>query len=95
MSGKNDYHKKMEDKMQEWGSKLDDLKAKAQRAEAETKVKINQEINALQQKQEVAQEKLQELDAAGEEAWEDLKVGVEKAWDDIGRAVSSAQAKFK
>ena len=89
------YEEKLEAQMKEWNAQIDLLKAKADTAKAEAKVEYYARIEALQQKQDMARTKLQELRAAGDEAWEDLKAGVENAWDEVKSAFHDAASKFK
>jgi len=89
------FEEKFDARMKEWNAKIDLLKAKAETAKAEEKIKYNARIEALQHKRDTARTKLQELKAAGDEAWEDLKAGTEKAWDEVKSAFRDAAAKFK
>ena len=94
MSVREDYQRQMEAKMKEWGLKLEELKARAEGAQAEAKIKMKEEITALTEKQKAVQKKLHQLKEAGEDAWEDMKTGVENAWDDIARALNAAKSKI-
>jgi hypothetical protein len=49
----------------------------------------------LQQKQDEALTKLQELKTAGDEAWEDIKTGAEKAWSEVKTAYHEAISRPK
>ncbi len=95
MTKKQAYEKKLSAQLEEWNAKIDVLKAKAQKAEATTKVEYYETIENLQRKRSVANEKLQKLQNASDSAWEDLKEGIENAWSDFGAAVKSAMSRFK
>ena len=95
MSLQEEYQKKMEAKIHEWNAKLEELKAKADQAQAETKIQLTQEVDSLRRKSKVAQEKLQQLKGAGEDAWEDLKSSVESAWSDMSQELDAIKAKLK
>jgi hypothetical protein len=49
----------------------------------------------LEQKQDKAKTKLQELQTAGDEAWEAVKTGAEKTWAEVKTAYHDAASKFK
>ncbi|MGC2061878.1 MAG: hypothetical protein WA610_02800 [Thermodesulfovibrionales bacterium] len=89
------YEEKLDAQLEEWNAQIALLKAKADKARAESKIEYHKTIEALQQGQDEASAKLHELKAAGDEAWEDLKTGAEKAWDEVKTAFHSAASKFK
>jgi len=95
MNLKEAYQKKLQSQLDEWNAVIDKLKAKADKAEAETQIEYYKEIEKLRAKQEIADQKLAELKKAGEGAWEDLKTGIESAWDSLGEALKSARSRFK
>jgi multidrug resistance efflux pump len=94
MSTREAYENKLESQLSEWKIEIDKLKAKADKAEADVKIKYYKQIESLQAKQEAAREKLAELKKAGEDAWEDLKSGVKSAWDSMEEAMNSARTKI-
>ncbi|MHB8882816.1 MAG: sll1863 family stress response protein [Thermodesulfovibrionales bacterium] len=89
------YEEKLDAQIEEWNAQIALFKARADKAKAEAKIEYYKTIEALQQKQNEARAKLQELKTAGDEAWEDLKTGAEKAWDEVKTAFHSASSKFK
>ncbi len=95
MSMKEAYQKKMQAKLDEWGTEIDKLKAKADKAEADAQLEYHKEIERFREKQQAAQQKLDELKESGEDAWEDLKAGIESSWDSLGDALKSAASRFK
>lgn len=94
---KKAYQEKIEAQLKEWGAKIDELKAKAEKSKAELKTKYEKQIEDLRTKQEVAQRKLRELRESGEEAWEGLKTGLEKGLgelkDAFDRTISTLKKK--
>jgi hypothetical protein len=74
---------KMETQLKQWGAKLDELVAKAERAGTEAKIDYRKRIDDLKSKHKAAQSKLDELRAGGSEKWETLKAGVESAWNEL------------
>ena len=59
--------------------RIEELKKKAQDATGEAKVKLEQQIESLEQRRQAAEEKLDALKSATGEAWKDLKADVEAA----------------
>ena len=95
MNKKQAYEEKLQAQLKEWSAQIDLLKARAENAEAESKVRYSETIEKLQSKKAFAEQKLQELRHAGDDAWTDLQEGLENAWADLGTAVRSAVERFK
>lgn len=95
MGLKEAYHEQLDAQLREWSAKLDQLKAKADGAEAAAKVEYYKQIESIKAKADVAQAKLKELNESSGEAWESLKGGVERAWTDFKTAIEEAAGKFK
>jgi len=95
MGIKEAYQDKMNARLREWQGKIDVLKAKADQAEAEQKIRLYENIESLRMKQQHVHEKLDELHSASEGAWEEVKAGVELAWRDLQDAIGRAVEKFK
>lgn len=92
---KEEYQKKLEAQLQEWDAQLDQLKVRAQEAQANVRVKIEEELESLKAQRAAVQGKLDELRSRSENAWEDLKDGAEKAWSDLGDAINKVVSRFK
>jgi nucleotide-binding universal stress UspA family protein len=89
------YVDKVESQLKEWGTEIDILKAKAEKAKAEAKIKYYERIKDLRAKQESLGLKLQELKGSGGEAWEEVKTGVDKAVKELKEAFKRAKSKWK
>jgi len=89
------YEEKLDAQFEEWNAQIALLKAKADKAKADMKIKYYKNIEAVERKQEVAGTRLRELKNAGDEAWEELKTGAEKAWDEVKTAYHKTASKFK
>ena len=94
-SAKQAFQQKLEARIKEWDVKLAQLKAKAQAAKAEIRTEFEVELEALESKRAIAEEKLQELRQHGEWAWEDLKDGADKAWSELREAIERSASQFK
>ena len=92
---KEAYREKRQAQLREWKAKIAVLKARADKAKAEQKIRYYETLEALQEKYQRAHKKLEALGAAGEDAWEKLTDGVEAAWQDLREAIERATDKFK
>lgn len=95
MSIKEAYQKKLEAQLDEWSLEIDKLKAKADKAEADSQLEYYKHIEELRAMQETVHSKLDELKAANDDAWEDIKAGVDNAWNSLSNALKSAASRFK
>lgn len=94
MSMKQAYVEKVQARLNEWDSEIEQLKARADEAEADAKIKYYEQIETLREQQQKAQSKLDDLRASGEDAWEDMKAGVQSAWDSLEKAAKDAKSRF-
>jgi hypothetical protein len=92
---KEAYEKKLQAQLNNWGAEINKLRAKADKAAADTKLEYQEQIEELKDMQETAAEKLAELREAGDDAWEDLKAGIESAWGSLHEAIKSINSRFQ
>jgi len=95
MQKKEEYQKALEDKLEAYDEKIDDLSAMAGKAIGDAKTEMEKSIDELKAKRDSAAEKLDELRGSSGEAWEDMKTGMDKAMDDIEKAYEEAKSRFK
>ncbi len=95
MEDKKSYLEKMADHLNQWDSEIDDLKVKVDKAKAESKTELQNQINELRKKKEAVQGKLKQLQQAGDGAWDEIKSGFEKSWTEFKSAFSNASERFK
>ena len=74
---------KLETQLKQWGAKLDEFVAKADKAGTMARIDNRKRIDDLKAKVHAAQAKLDEVKAAGSEKWDTLKTGVESAWNEL------------
>jgi hypothetical protein len=86
MDEKTVYLEKMQAQVKDWATKIDALIVKADKAAVEKKAAYQEQIQALQAKKKIADEKLQILKAAGGDAWRDAKEAMEKISGDLRAA---------
>jgi chromosome segregation ATPase len=94
MSERTDYQEKVERRIEEIGTRIDKLQAKAEAAKADLKAQYLEAVDELQAKQSEAKEKADELTAAGEEAWSELRGGVDAAISELADALDKATERF-
>lgn len=85
---------KYEAKREQVEARLQLLKARAKEAGADSRVELNEQIEALEARKASAQSRLHELREAGEGAWQDLADGAESAWKSLGEAMDRAVDRF-
>jgi len=95
MSTKDEYVRKMHEKLEHWNAEIDALAGRVEHAEAGARTEYHKQIEAMRGKRDDARKRLDELQQSSEVAWEDMKTGVEMAWDAISEALSSAKSRFK
>jgi multidrug resistance efflux pump len=95
MGLKEAYQEQMEAQLKEWAAKIDQVKARADVAEAGAKVEYYKQIETMRAKADAVRTQLNGMKASSEAAWESLKGGVESAWTDLKASVEGAVAKFK
>ena len=95
MNIKESYQQKLQAHLDDWSADIDKLKARADEAEADTKLEYYKKVAELKEQRAAAKKKLTELMAASDDAWEDLKTGTESAWLALGESVKTATSRFK
>lgn len=95
MSSKDAYRDRLEAQLNEWQAKIDLLKARAERAEADSRIAYHEQIEALQKRREEMQSRLADLRASSEDAWAEIKDGTESAWKALDAAFSRALERFR
>lgn len=74
---------RLESQLKQWGAKLDEFVARADRAGTAARIDNRKRIDDLKAKYQAAQSKLDDVKTAGSEKWETLKTGVERAWGEL------------
>ncbi len=95
MSKRDVTQGEMEKKLQDWGAKLDEMKAKADQSGADTKAQLDGKIEALTVKRNAMQQRLADLKGSSDEAWHIMKTGLQAAWNDVSDAFEEASAQLK
>lgn len=95
MSEKEAYQEKLKAQLKEWQARIDILQAKAEKANAEVKLKYYRQVDDLRVKRDLIQKRYEELRLSGEDAWREIKTGLEQSRTDIKEAFERAAKKFK
>lgn len=74
---------RLEDQLELWGARLNELVAKAEVAGQESKIDARRHLDDIKQKLADAHTKLDQVKAAGGDKWDDFKTGVEASWKDL------------
>lgn len=88
------FRKQMETRLDEYGEKIDQLQAKAEKLGEDGKTKAQQQLTSLRQKRDEVSEKLKELGSSSGNAWEQLKSGIDAAMEDLANAYKKVVAEF-
>lgn len=94
MDRKEAYQDKLQAQLDEWKAEIAKLRARADKAQADARLKYMEEVDDLRAHQKKAETRLRELQHAQGEAWKDMKAGVEAAWDEMGDAMKRAWKRF-
>lgn len=84
------YKQKYEAQLEEWGAKIDELKAHADKLTAQAKLDLKPHTEAVHAKLEAAKAKLRHLSEATDDSWEGVKKDAEVVWHDARSAVEGA-----
>jgi uncharacterized coiled-coil DUF342 family protein len=95
MDKKEEYIQKLDAQLREWSAKIDELKAKADKAKGDLRVEYSRQFEAWDAGKDAAQKKLKEIKETSGAAWEELKTGAEKAWHELKISLDNAIDKFK
>lgn len=95
MSTRDAFVEKMKARIDEWNADIQKLEAKAKGAEADMKLKYEEQLAAMRQQRERARERLQEVQEASEDAWQRLREGTEAAWENLSKAFRDAADRFR
>jgi DNA repair exonuclease SbcCD ATPase subunit len=92
---RDEYQKQIEAQLKGYDQKLDELEVKAGAVKQQAKALLNQQIQALREKQRAAHDELDKLSTATGKAWEDLKSGTDAAMEDLAKAYHEALSHFE
>ncbi len=94
MKTRDEYIDNLAAELKAWGVQIDLLAVKAENAKAFAKLKYTGELSALHAKQDMAADKMKELEEASGDAWMTVKATADIVWNDLRTGMASAAAKF-
>ena len=89
--GSQDFQKKLENQISEWGADIDRLMARADETRPEVRSRYLEEIDRLKDQKEQAEARLKEL----ENSQEEMPGGIDVARENRGSAVINPLERFR
>jgi len=89
------FLKRVESALETLDEDIDRIAAKAEKVEADVRIRYDEEIDVLRMKQEAVRAKVQQVRDAGAGSWGALKRGVQDATDDLKNAVEKAVERLR
>ena len=89
---KEEFQKRIEDDLQEWESRMDILRAKAEKAKEDIAgpTEYDRKLEEMSRRKDEAYQKYEEFVEAGEERWQALVDGIENAVEEFKKSVDNA-----
>ena len=94
MTEKEAYEKKQQARLDEWTAEIDKLKAKAKQADADARLKIEEDLKKAEAIKGNIEDRLTKLKSSAGDAWEDIRDGVDAAANSLTSSLRSAAARF-
>lgn len=91
---RSDYLSRAQSDLNQLDQQVNDLKAKADRAQGNAKAELNAELVQLRNKQAAAHQRIAQIKAASEDSWQTLQAGADAALNDLKTACDQAAARF-
>jgi peptidoglycan hydrolase CwlO-like protein len=92
---KEEYQRALAAQMRELDAKVDELKAKAARANDAVKVEFARDMDALDRQKAVLAEKTDAVKSSSASAWNDVKAGANSAMESVRQTYERAKARFQ
>jgi hypothetical protein len=95
---KEDYRLKMEAQLNEWGARLDVVKAKLDKASLETKgeikTELHEQVDKLKALQASGREQLKKVEAVAATTWDEAKTEMIDTWNQVSGAAEAIWKKI-
>lgn len=95
MPSREDFIQGLKTRLDEWNSAIDELELKLHKVEADSKAKLEEQLQDLKKKRDSARNDLHNVQAASAEALEDMKSGLDLAWQSMNDSFRSALSRFR
>jgi hypothetical protein len=93
-AAKQEFVSKTNEELAALDKEIEDLKAKARVATAETQKKVNEQIANIERERKLLADKLDEVAKSSGNAWRELKGGAQSAWSQLKNSVKKAGKEF-
>jgi predicted nucleic acid-binding Zn-ribbon protein len=94
MTTKEDYTRRLEERLRQWDDKLDTLKAKTAQASEDMKQSLEEQRAHLVSLREEAADKLTALKEESESSWEAVKEKTEATWEKMADKFEKITSKW-
>lgn len=95
MLTRDEYISKMEQHLDQWSAEMDALEVKAQKTQADAKVKYQEQLVVLRAQRQEGEERLKALKSATEDSWQQLQAETENIWEAFKDSVYAFKTHFK
>ena len=95
MTKRDEYVEKLKKQIDQWNADVTRWEGKAQQIKSDMRAEYDQQLQALRQGRDDAQEKMRQVQSATEDAWMDLKQGADEALSKLKAAFDKARARFQ
>lgn len=92
---KDSRQKEIEAQIEAMSAEIRKLKAEADKAGAEARGRMYEELRRLEKQEAEAREQVRNMREAGTAAFEDMMRGAEKAWKSLADSVDQARKRFR
>lgn len=92
---RDEYVRKLKEKLDEWNQDIDELRERAELAAAAARREYDEQLPRLETRRKELEQRLRALGDATESAWNELKVGVDEAADALASAIRAAKQRFR
>lgn len=89
------YRQKFEAQLREWNAKVEEIKAHADKLNAQARLDMQPHVDTVRQKYEATKSKFQDMSSAADDTWEEMKRNAEQAWSDFKSEIEGAYDALK
>ncbi len=94
-ANRNEFISRMKDRLDDLDREIEDLKADANKLDAQARKEYEDRLHDLREKRREAKRRLDDLRSASEEKWQQLKDEAEHAWKALGNSFNYFKSHFK
>ena len=92
---RNEFIARMKDRLDELDRKIEELKHKADKFDAQAKKEYENRLNDLRGKRRELRRKVDDLQSVGSEQWQKMKDEAEHAWKALGNSFNYFKSHFQ